>query len=139
MIFCAVNRRFKPYCINKLFTMKTKLFLLSIVVAGVFYSYSSAQNLETYFDKNYLEQLKDNDPNEFQFLKNALERGMYISDIPELKSKEIVFNGEISLDLSESHNVFSLGKVIEENYQYYRIIGTNKMVVIQPKAFIYPQ
>ncbi len=90
------------------------------------------------YKKSELKKMMIENPSEYQFQINALNRGMFISDIPTEKGKDIVFDGEIKLNLEKEHTYLSLGKEIIDRYQYFKIKGTNKMVVIQPRIFLDP-
>jgi hypothetical protein len=90
------------------------------------------------YKKSEIKKMMAENPSEYQFEINALNRGMFISEIPAEKGKDIVFDGEIKLNLDKEHTYLSLGKAIIDRYQYFKIKGTNKMVVIQPRIFLDP-
>ncbi len=90
------------------------------------------------YKKSEIKKMMTENPTEYQFQLNALDRGMFISEIPAEKGKDIVFDGEIKLNLEKEHTYLSLGKEIIDRYQYFKIKGTNKMVVIQPRIFLDP-
>ena len=90
------------------------------------------------YKKSEIKKMMTENPTEYQFQLNALDRGMFISEIPAEKGKDIVFDGEIKLNLEKKHTYLSLGKEIIDRYQYFKIKGTNKMVVIQPRIFLDP-
>jgi hypothetical protein len=90
------------------------------------------------YKKSEIKKMMTENPTEYQFQVNALDRGMFISEIPAEKGKDIVFDGEIKLNLEKEHTYLSLGKEIIDRYQYFKIKGTNKMVVIQPRIFLDP-
>jgi hypothetical protein len=90
------------------------------------------------YKKSEIRKMMAENPSEYQFEINALNRGMFISEIPSEKGKDIVFDGEIKLNLDKEHTYLSLGKSIIDRYQYFKIRGTNKMVVIQPRIFLDP-
>lgn len=90
------------------------------------------------YKKSEIKKMMAENPSEYQFELNALNRGMFISEIPSEKGKDIVFDGEIKLNLDKEHTYLSLGKTITDRYQYFKIKGTNKMVVIQPRIFLDP-
>lgn len=114
-------------------------FLLTLFLA-VSFSYSQTTNsnilLERYSESE-LNELKEHQPEEYQILLNALERGVFIGDIPTQKGKEIEFDGTLEVDLTEDHTFISLGLQLKENnYQYYKIKGTNKLVGVLPKSLL---
>jgi len=90
------------------------------------------------YKKSEIKKMMTENPTEYQFQLNALNRGMFISEIPAEKGKDVVFDGEIKLNLEKEHTYLSLGKEIIDRYQYFKIKGTNKMVVIQPRIFLDP-
>ena len=94
--------------------------------------------LQVKYKKSEIKKMMIENPTEYQFELNALNRGMFISEIPTEKGKDIVFDGEIKLNLDKEHTYLSLGKEIIDRYQYFKIKGTNKMVVIQPRIFLDP-
>ncbi len=94
--------------------------------------------LQVKYKKSEIKKMMTENPTAYQFELNALNRGMFISEIPTEKGKDIVFDGEIKLNLDKEHTYLSLGKEIIDRYQYFKIKGTNKMVVIQPRIFLDP-
>jgi uncharacterized protein YsxB (DUF464 family) len=107
-------------------------------------SFSSfSQEIDPRFKGHYtikeIQDLQKNNPQEYQFLINALDKGMFISDIPQEKEKDVKFHGELTIDPNEAHTFLSIGKKITDEYQYYRITGTNKMVVVLPRIFLEPK
>lgn len=90
------------------------------------------------YKKSVIKKMMAENPSEYQFEINALNRGIFISEISAEKGKDIVFDGEIKLNLDKEHTYLSLGKSIIDRYQYFKITGTNKMVVIQPRIFLDP-
>jgi hypothetical protein len=85
-----------------------------------------------------LQKMQTADPDQYQFLVNSVERGLFIGDIPQEKAKDIVFDGILNIDPAGSYTYISLNKEILDRYQYFKIEGTNKMLVIQPKIFLVP-
>ena len=72
----------------------------------------------------------------YKFLINCLNKAIFIADIPAEKAKDIKFNGEIEIDPNAKHTFLSLGLQITDEYQYYKIEGTNKMLVVLPRIFM---
>jgi hypothetical protein len=120
--------------------MKKLLLALSLVL--VIGTNLEAQEIDSRlqlkYKKSEIKKMMTENPTEYQFELNALDRGMFISEIPTEKGKDIVFDGEIKLNLDKEHTYLSLGKEIIDRYQYFKIKGTNKMVVIQPRIFLDP-
>jgi len=113
-----------------------------IIFAGLFLFTAvevSAQNhdprLEPYYSAEQIQELLENDKETYQFLINALNKAIFIADIPQEKTP-VVYNGTLSIDLNETHTFLSLGLEITDRYQYYKIEGTEKMLVVLPKIFL---
>jgi hypothetical protein len=112
---------------------------LFLVLSLSSFSQEIDPRLNGHYTTKEIQQLQKSNPKEYQFLINALDKGMFISDIPQEKEKDVKFHGELAIDPNEAHTFLSIGKKITDEYQYYRITGTNKMVVILPRIFLEPK
>lgn len=118
--------------------MKSLLFVAIIFLASFGFSQSTHDSrlLERYSESE-LTELKETEPEEYQVLVNALERGIFIGEIPTQKGKDVQFDGEIDIDPSGEHTFISLGIELKEtNYQYFKIKGTNMLVGVLPKSLL---
>ena len=118
--------------------IKSLLLITALFMAGISFSQSSHDSrlLERYSDEE-LTELKNSEPEEYQVLVNALERGIFIGEIPTQKGKDIQFNGELDCDPEEEHTFISLGiELKEREYQYFKISGTNMLVGVLPKRLL---
>lgn len=89
------------------------------------------------YGRETLDQMATKNPTEYTVLTNALERAIFIGDIPTEKGKDIQFDGELTIDPSKKHDFISLGiELKENNYQYFKISGTNKLVGVLPKSLL---
>lgn len=86
-----------------------------------------------------LKSMQKNDPNQYQFLINALDRGVFIAEIPAEKAKDIVWDGVLNIDPKGTYTFISLGKKITNRYQRYKIEGTNMILSIYPKLYLEPK
>jgi len=117
----------------KVITLVSMLFTF----ASLSYSQVHDARLLAHFEKIELDELKANHPEEYQFLNLAIEKAIFIGPIPQEKEKDITFDGEIEIDPNGNHTYLSLGIEIKENqYQYFRIKGTNQLVGVLPKSLI---
>jgi hypothetical protein len=118
--------------------MLKKLFTILLIFTTISVSAQNGHDerlLERY-SADELTELKTNTPEEYTTLVKALETGISIGKIPS--KKEVKFDGEIEADLSKEQTYISLGIELKENvYQYFKIKGTDKMVIVRPKAQIY--
>ena len=118
--------------------MKSFLFIAIIMVATFSFSQSNHDSrlLEKYQEAE-LTELNSVQPEEYQILVNALERGIFIGKIPTQKGKDVQFDGELDVDPEGAHTFISLGiELKENNYQYFKITGTNMMVGVLPKSLL---
>lgn len=119
-----------------------KKLLLSSLLLFFFTANSSAQEIDSRllvkYSKAEVEKMIKKDPAHYQFLINALNRGIFITEIPSEKEAGIKFDGTLNIDPNATHTFLTLGKEILDIGQYYRIKGTNKMLVIQPKVALDP-
>lgn len=121
--------------------MKKTLILLVLAFTTSIYYYSQDidKRLLKKYSKKEIKAIQKNTPDEYTFLINALEKGVFISEIPEKKASTIVFDGTLNINPNEVHTFMSLGKEITDRYQYYKIEGTNKMLAILPRIALDPK
>jgi hypothetical protein len=129
---------FLVFCITIYRKMKV-IALISVLFAFASLSHSQEHDarLLAHFEKTELSELKANQPEEYEFLTLAVEKAIFIGPIPQEKEKDITFDGEIEIDPNGKHTYLSLGIEIKENqYQYFKIKGTNQLVGVLPKSLI---
>ena len=113
--------------------LRNALFLLLLLSSCYGFSQEVDQRLFPKYSKQELLTLQKNNPEEYKFLVNALNKGVFISEIPTQKAQNIVFDGTLEIDPNATHTFISLGKEITNRYQYYKIAGTKKMLTIHPR------
>lgn len=107
-----------------------------LILSTCFTQEHDVRLLEKY-DQVELDKMKSNNQELYQFLNVALDKAIFIGEIPQEKGKDIEFDGELEVDLKKEHTFLSLGIVLKENeYQYFKIKGSNKMVGVLPKSLI---
>ncbi len=123
--------------------MKKITFIYFFIFSCFCFSNVLAQDIDerllVKYSKSEIESIKRLQPEHYQFLINALDRGVFISEIPFEKNENIAFDGTLTIDINESHNFLTIRKEITDKYQYYKIAGTTKMLVILPKIFLDPE
>jgi hypothetical protein len=114
-----------------------------LFLAGLFLSISTISfgqtydsRLEPHYTKEQIQTMIKEDVATYKFLINCLNKAIFIADIPAEKAKDIMFNGEIQIDPNAKHTFLSLGLQITDEYQYYKVEGTNKMLVVLPRIFM---
>ena len=89
------------------------------------------------YDKEYLDDLKANNPEELEYLNYSLDHAFYISPMPKEKSGASEISGEI--EVVDENNI-SLSElkidIVENNYQYFIIKGKSKLLVVKSKEHI---
>ena len=93
------------------------------------------QRLEPYYTPEQIQDLIQNDPVTYQFLVNALNKAIFIAEIPQEKTP-VEYNGTLTINPDEPHTFLSLGLDITDMYQYFKIEGTSKMLVVLPRIFL---
>ena len=119
--------------------IKSILLIAALFAASISFSQSSHDSrLLERFTEEELTELKNAEPEEYEVLVNALERGIFIGEIPTQKGKDIQFDGELDFNhKEEGHTFISLGiELKEREYQYFKISGTNMMVGVLPKRLL---
>lgn len=89
------------------------------------------------YDKEYLESLKANNPDELEYLNYSLDHSFYISPMPKEKSGASEISGEIEIVDENNISLTELNiNIIENNYQYFIIKGKSKLLVVKSKEHI---
>lgn len=121
--------------------MIKKLLICSIAFLGVGLLYGQSVEpdvrLEAKYSKAELQTLKGNNQAELAYLNYCIDNAYTIMPFPEEKAAASELKGVVQLTSLENINFFDLGLEIEnENWQYYRIDGETKLLVIYSKEEI---
>ena len=93
------------------------------------FSQSTDDRLTRVYSTSELTQIQQESPDKLKMLHYALDNACYVSDIPTGKEIELP---TIQLEDSKQVPCFAeLGLRIEEHNQYFRIQGSNKMLVVK--------
>lgn len=106
--------------------------ILLIAVCMTFSGLSFGQNSENETIKKVqtLEQLKKDAPSDYKaVLEYASTHGSAIVNLPQGKDSKL--NGSITMDKSQLIDPLKMGLTIPTANQYYRIEGTDKMLVVK--------
>lgn len=111
-----------------------------IIVALISYSAHSQdfdKRLLAKYTEEELSTLQKDNPVEFEFLNKCLDGAVYLADYSPKKGMNKEISGEIGLKDINAINFFELDiELIEDRYQYFKIKGHNKLLVIRAKAHI---
>ena len=102
--------------------------ILSVVVSFNSLGQSSEDQLLKVYSSEELKEIKSSSKENYDLLVYSLANGLVISDLPEGKSSKL--DGEIMLPKGE-YNFTDLGLKISERNQYYKIVGTTKMLTVK--------
>lgn len=79
------------------------------------------------------EELNSMDAEELELYSYCIENAFEIMPFPAEKEGKSQFDGTLKIENIESLNFFDLDISLKENqYQYYKLEGTNNMLVIKP-------
>jgi hypothetical protein len=130
--------RMRYYIKQLIIMIKSFLIGAALFLVSVGFSQSTHDSrLLVKYSESELTELKNVQPEEYEILVNALEKGVFIGEIPTQKGKDVQFDGELDIDPNTDHTFISLGIELKENeYQYFKITGTNMMVGVLPKSLL---
>lgn len=85
------------------------------------------------YSQEELKSIKKSDPEQLKFLTYCIENAFYLADIPQEKMQNNEGRiGKITLKDINSINFYDLGiDLIQNDYQYFAIEGTNKLLVLK--------
>ncbi len=122
---------------NQTMNTLSKIFCTALLVFSTVELFAQTHDprLNPYYSQEQIKNLLENDRDTYEFLINALNHGIFIADVPQEK-KPVEYNGTLAIDPNETHTFLSLGLEITDYYQYFKIEGTEKMLVVLPKTFL---
>jgi hypothetical protein len=94
--------------------------------------------LEVKFTENQIKQLKENNPDELNYLRYCVYNAYYITDLPKEKLKTTPERiKKIKIEQLDNLNFFTLDiPVLDNDYQYFEIEGTDKLLVVKSRKHI---
>ncbi len=120
----------KEVLIKHSMKMKKYLFLFSLFLFSSIFSFSQEKesNLQLLklYSESELNEMIQKSPEKYKALVYGLENATYITDFP--KGKEV--EKSISLPSGE-FNYIDLGLKIKNTNQYFKVTGTNKILVVK--------
>jgi len=116
--------------------LKILVFGFITFVCSTSYTQTYDTRLEPFYSKAEIQKMIQEDVASYKFIVNALNKALFIAVIPAEKEADIQFDGTLEIDPNLTHTYLSLGLEITDKYQYYKIEGTNQMVVVYPRIFL---
>ena len=107
-------------------------FAFSMLLTGFVFSQEIDTRLFEKYSETELTDMRSNSPQELTLLTYALDNAIYYADYPE--EKGVTFEQIAS---PKSKDTFlSLGLEIKEQNQYFRIEGSNKLLVVKSTSVL---
>jgi len=136
ILFDLPSPRFK----NTSQLMKNSLFLITFVLfAGVASAQSNSfdERLLSKFSKNELNEMQTVNPVAYAYWSFYAGNSYQVMDLPDEKTKSHEIKGTVKIKDVNTINIFDLHYTpLTKDYQYYRIEGTNKLLVILSEEII---
>jgi hypothetical protein len=108
---------------------KLLIFAFSFFALGSAFSQEIDQRLVKRYTTEELSLMRKNEPKKYEMYVYALDHGCYIADLPMGKESEL--SGTVNVDMTKPLNYIDLGLEIKGSNQYFRIAGTEKMLVLK--------
>jgi len=121
--------------------MKKALIIALIATLGTSVSLSQTSKpdarLSVKYSKEELNDLKNDSPEEIRYLNFCIENAFYLAPVPTEKGKDASIRGTVKVADLNNINFFELGlDIVQDNYQYYRIEGSDQLLVVRSKDHI---
>ncbi len=116
-----------------------RLLILSLVLAltSNVFAQSHDSRLEAKYSKDEILQMKTQSPEQYNALIFDLDKAWYVTDFPMEKAGKDDRSKNIQLNDLENVNILALNiEILENDYQYFRINGGTKMLVIRSRKHI---
>lgn len=106
--------------------------------AAPVFAQTNDNDLLVKFSSDEIENLKNNNVEEYQFLKHCVKNAFYLNPIPtEKMTSGQTRIGSITIKDIDNINFFELNvELIQDDYQFFAIQGTDKMLVVKSKDHI---
>lgn len=112
--------------------------ILFLSVFNFAYGQSIDERLLVKYSSEELNVLKHDQPSEYKYLTYCLDHAWYLTNIPTEKAKENNGRiGSISIKDIDQINFFALQiEIIKDDYQFFAVEGTDKMLVVKSEDHI---
>ena len=121
--------------------MKNLVLALTLVLFS-FGAFSQSNDIDKRLLAKYtieeLSEIKVENPEQFKYLNYCLDKAWYITSLPKEKAKKGDGRvGSISIKDINNINIYELNiEIIKDDYQFFAIEGTDKMLVIKSEDHI---
>ena len=112
--------------------MKTAITLLLIFFSSLLLAQNVDHLLLTKFSKSEIDEMKNNNLNEYYFLSYCITDGFYFVDYPKNKNIKHRISGNIFIDNIEEFNFLELEiDFLKDDYKYYKVDNKDLLLVIK--------
>ena len=119
---------------------KILIVLISVMFSGSMLFGQNAEfdsRLLVKYSVEELNKIEKENSSEIRFLLHCIESAQYITPFPEGKESAVEIIGELEIRDIKNINFFELDvELIQDNYQYYTIEGSEMLLVIKSKDHI---
>ena len=117
--------------------MKKLLFLTIIVLTASLGISQSNESKNLLLKKFSSEEIKAMDKETFKFNAYCAKNAFVLMDMPQEKAGDHAINGARNIKDLNNINFYELNvELKEEEYQYFTVLGTDKLLMIKPISLI---
>jgi hypothetical protein len=120
-------------------TLKTYLSLALLLLVSSTYFSQAKHHPQLYkkYSSVELKEMEKSNPGELAFLNEFMSTGFYVTDFPQEKQGATEINGARKIENLSSIDFYSLNIPIkDEEWQYYMILGTDKLLVVKSRNYV---
>ncbi len=100
-----------------------------MLISSVSFSQDFDKRLEKTYTTSQLKTMQKENPAQFNMLNYALDNALYVIDMPKEKMSEI--QKTITYDSKKKATFIELGLTIQKENQYFKINGSEKVLVVK--------
>ncbi len=121
--------------------MIKQIFIGVIVLLSASGAVAQEQKIDKRLEKKYsveeLKKIQKENPQQLEYLNFVVEKGFTIMPYPKSKGTPKEISGEVEIKDLKNINIYDLGlDVLKDNWQYYKIKGTDDLLVIYSEDYI---
>ncbi len=95
------------------------------------------KRLEQKYSVAELKKIQKENPQQLQYLNFVVDKGFTVMPYPKSKGTPKEILGEVTVKDLKNINIYELGlDVLKDNWQYYKIKGTDELLVIYSEDYI---
>jgi hypothetical protein len=133
-----ICRNFKHVIPHKNSSMlKMLMICLALVLSSAVMAQKHDGRLDVKYSKEDITKMMKDAPDQYQSLIFDLDKAWYVTDFPKEKAGQSDRSKAIQLNDIENVNILELNiEILDNDYQYFRINGGDRMLVIRSRKHI---